>query len=99
MSEKEATPSGGAGVVIPEHLRKRVRIAAEWRVVKACKNVTVPMEVGDVRNAVHELDGSTATSYRSMCWSASPRRRSTGGCRRRSRTAPGSGSSCSMTST
>ena len=57
MSEKEATPSGGAGVVIPEHLRKRVRVAAEWRVVKACKNVTVPMEVGDVRNAVHELDG------------------------------------------
>jgi hypothetical protein len=57
MSEKEATPSGGADVVIPEHLRKRVRVAAEWRVVKACKNVTVPMEVGGVRGAVHTLDG------------------------------------------
>src|SRR3954470_20389201 len=57
MSEKEATPSGGADVVIPEHLRKQVRVAAEWRVVKACKNVTVPMEGGGVCDAVHLLDG------------------------------------------
>jgi hypothetical protein len=57
MSEKDATPNGGAGVVIPEHLRKRVRVAAEWRVVKACKNVRVPMEVGRVCDAVRELDG------------------------------------------
>jgi hypothetical protein len=57
MSEKEATPSGGAGVAVPDHLRERVRVAAEWRVVKACKNVTVPMEVGAVCTAVHELDG------------------------------------------
>lgn len=57
MSEKDATPNRGAGVAIPEHLRARVRVAAEWRVVKACKNVTVPMEVGGVCDAVHELDG------------------------------------------
>jgi hypothetical protein len=57
MSEKDATPNRGAGVVIPEHLRKRMRVAAEWRLVKACKNVTVPMEVGAVCDAVHELDG------------------------------------------
>ncbi len=56
MSEQEATPSGRVDAAIPERLRAQVRVAAEWRVVKACKNVTVPMEVGDVRNAVHELD-------------------------------------------
>jgi hypothetical protein len=56
MSEKDATPSRGADVAIPERLRAQVRVAAEWRVVKACRNVTVPMEVGDVRSAVHELD-------------------------------------------
>jgi hypothetical protein len=33
-----------------------VRVAAEWRVVKACKNVTVPQEVGAVCEAVHTLD-------------------------------------------
>jgi hypothetical protein len=57
MSEKDATPSRGADVAIPERLRAQVRIAAEWRVVKACKNVTVPMEVGAVCEAVHTLDG------------------------------------------
>jgi hypothetical protein len=57
MSEKDATPLSGAGVAIPEHLRKRVRVAAEWRVVKACKNVTVPKEVGRVCDAVRVLDG------------------------------------------
>jgi hypothetical protein len=56
MSEKDATPSRRPNVVIPDHLRTRVRVAAEWRVVKACKNVTVPMEVGLVCDAVHELD-------------------------------------------
>lgn len=56
MSEQEATQSGRVDAAIPERLRAQVRVAAEWRVVKACKNVTVPMEVGDVRNAVHELD-------------------------------------------
>jgi hypothetical protein len=56
MSEQDATPSGRVDAAIPEHLRARVRVAAEWRVVKACKNVTVPQEVGAVRNAVHELD-------------------------------------------
>jgi hypothetical protein len=56
MSEQDATPSRDGDVAIPEHLRAQVRVAAEWRVVNACKNVTVPMEVGDVRNAVHELD-------------------------------------------
>lgn len=56
MSEQEATPSGRVDAAIPEHLRAQVRVAAEWRVVKACKTVTVPMEVGEVRNAVHELD-------------------------------------------
>jgi hypothetical protein len=43
-------------VAIPEHLRAQVRVAAEWRVVKACKNVSIPQEVGAVRDAVHELD-------------------------------------------
>jgi hypothetical protein len=57
MSEKDATPSRGADVSIPERLRAQVRIAAEWRVAKACKNVTVPMEIGTVCEAVHELDG------------------------------------------
>jgi hypothetical protein len=57
VSEQEATPSGRVGVAIPEHLRAQVRVAAEWRVVKACKNVTVPQEVGPVCDAVHTLDG------------------------------------------
>lgn len=56
MSEQEATPSGRVDAAIPEHLRAQVRVAAEWRVVKACKNVTVPMEVGAVCEAVHTLD-------------------------------------------
>lgn len=56
MSEQEATPSGRVDVAIPERLRAQVRVAAEWRVVKACKNVTVPMEIGAVRTAVHDLD-------------------------------------------
>jgi hypothetical protein len=57
MSEKDATPSRDGDVAIPERLRAHVRVAAEWRVVKACKNVTVPMEVGAVCEAVHTLDG------------------------------------------
>lgn len=56
MSEQDATPSRGADVAIPDHLRAQVRVAAEWRVVKACKNVTVPQEVGAVCEAVHDLD-------------------------------------------
>lgn len=57
MSEQEATPSGRVDAAIPERLRAQVRVAAEWRVVKACKSVTVPMEVGAVCEAVHTLDG------------------------------------------
>jgi hypothetical protein len=57
MSEQEATQSGRVDVAIPEHLRAQVRVAAEWRVVKACKNVSVPQEVGAVCEAVHTLDG------------------------------------------
>jgi hypothetical protein len=56
MSEQEATPSGRVDAAIPERVRAQVRVAAEWRVVKACKNVTVPMEVGAVSEAVHTLD-------------------------------------------
>lgn len=57
MSEQDATPSGRIDAAIPERLRAQVRVAAEWRVVKACKNVTVPLEVGAVCEAVHTLDG------------------------------------------
>lgn len=57
MSEQDATPRGRVDAAIPEHLRAQVRVAAEWRVVKACKNVTVPQEVDAVREAVHTLDG------------------------------------------
>lgn len=57
LHEREGSyPVSGDRVAIPEHLRARVRVAAEWRVVKACNNVAVPMEVGAVSDAVHELD-------------------------------------------
>jgi hypothetical protein len=56
MSGMDATPSRGADVAIPERLRAQVRVAAEWRVVKACKNVSIPQEVGAVCDAVHDLD-------------------------------------------
>jgi hypothetical protein len=56
MSEKDATPSRGADVAIPEHLLSKVRVAAEYRVVNACKTTTVPMEIGAVCTAVHDLD-------------------------------------------
>ena len=56
MSEQDATPSGRVDAAIPQRLRAQVRVATEWRVVKACKNVTVPQEVGAVREAVHTLD-------------------------------------------
>jgi hypothetical protein len=56
MSEKDATPSRGADVAIPDHLRAKVRVAAEYRVVNACRTTTVPMEIGAVCDAVHQLD-------------------------------------------
>jgi hypothetical protein len=52
----DATPSRGADVAIPDHLRAKVRVAAEYRVVNACNTTTVPMEIGAVCTAVHELD-------------------------------------------
>jgi hypothetical protein len=52
----DATPSRGADVAIPDHLRSKVRVAAEYRVVNACKTTTVPMEIGAVCEAVHDLD-------------------------------------------
>jgi hypothetical protein len=42
---------------IPEHLRAKVRVAAEWRVVNACKTVTVPQNINAICDAVHDLDG------------------------------------------
>jgi hypothetical protein len=56
MSGMDATPSRDADVAIPDHLRTKLRVAAEYRVVNACKTTTVPMEVGAVCTAVHELD-------------------------------------------
>jgi hypothetical protein len=56
MSGVDATPSRRADVAIPKHLRAQVRVAAEYRVVKACKTTTVPMEIGAVCEAVHDLD-------------------------------------------
>ena len=44
MSKKDATPSLSPDAAIPEHLRAKVRVAAEWRVVNACKTVTVPQQ-------------------------------------------------------
>jgi hypothetical protein len=57
VSEQEATPSGRVDAAIPDHLRSKVRVAAEYRVVNACKTTTVPMEIGAVCDAVHQLDG------------------------------------------
>ncbi len=56
MSKKDATPSLSADAAIPEHLRVKVRVAAEWRVVNACKTVTVPQAIDPVCNAVRELE-------------------------------------------
>ena len=56
MSGMDATPSRGADVAIPDDLRAKVRVAAEYRVVNACKTTTVPMEIDAVRTAVHDLD-------------------------------------------
>jgi hypothetical protein len=39
----------------PEHLRAKVRVAAEWRVVNACKTVTVPQNIDAICDAVREL--------------------------------------------
>jgi hypothetical protein len=55
MSKKDATPSRRPDAAIPEHLRSKVRVAAEWRVVNACKTVTVPQNIDAVCHAVHEL--------------------------------------------
>jgi hypothetical protein len=57
MSNKDATPSLSPDAAIPEHLRAKVRVAAEWRVVNACKTVTVPQNIDPVCDAVHGLDG------------------------------------------
>lgn len=57
MSKKDATPSPSPDAAIPEHLRARVRVAVEWRVVNACKTVTVPQAIDAVCDAVHDLDG------------------------------------------
>jgi hypothetical protein len=57
MSNKDATPSLSPDAAIPEHLRGKVRVAAEWRVVNACKTVTVPQNIDTVCDAVHDLDG------------------------------------------
>jgi hypothetical protein len=58
MSKKDATPSLSPDAAIPsicEHLRAKVRVAAEWRVVNACKTVTVPQAIDAVCDAVREL--------------------------------------------
>ena len=57
MSKKDATPSPSPDAAILERLGTKVRVAAEWRVVNACKTVTVLQAIDGVCDAVHDLDG------------------------------------------
>lgn len=99
MSKKDATPSLSPDAAIPEHLRAKVRVAAQWRVVNACKTVAVPQNIDAICDAVHDLDGFDSGDLPAETLIALGKRPSTGGCPTPAPTPPSNGKSYSTTST